>query len=494
MSMIKVTDLTFAYEGSYDRVFENVDFQIDTAWRLGLVGRNGRGKTTLLKLFAGELPFRGSIDASVDFEYFPYAYKRSSTPEELMYAVCPQAEKWEFERELNLLGVREDAWERTLDTLSGGERTKILLAALFSRENAFLLLDEPTNHLDRTAAETVARYLRAKRGFILVSHDRELLDACTDHTLSINRANIEVQSGSFSVWFENKQRKDQAEEQQNRKLVGEIRRLQDAAARTSEWSGEAERAKKGTKNSGLRPDRGYIGHKAAKMMQRAKNIERRRENAIEEKSALLKNIETAEELKLSPLAYRSERILETHDFSVCYSGKPIFEKLNVELRRGERLALTGVNGCGKSSVIRALCGEAVPYDGTLARPGDLKISYVPQDCSQLSGTLGEYAAAYGISVSLYFAILRKMDFERVMFEKDLAEFSEGQKKKAALARSLCESAHLYVWDEPLSFVDVFSRIQLEELILKFCPTLLFVEHDGRFVSRIATRTAEIVKA
>ena len=121
----------------------------------------------------------------------------------------------------------------------------------------------------------------------------------------------------------------------------------------------------------------------------------------------------------------------------------------------------------------------------------LRISYVPQDTSYLTGTLEEFAEKNNLEESLFKTVLRKMDFERVQFEKDMKEFSGGQKKKVLIAKSLCERAHLYVWDEPLNFIDVYSRMQIEQLIEKFSPTMLLVEHDMAFRDAVATKVIEI---
>ena len=165
MSMIRVKNLTFGYEGSYENVFENVNFQMDTDWKLGFTGRNGRGKTTFLKLLTGQMQYSGSIDASVDFEYFPYSVQN---PEDfavdVIREIAPAAEDWRIHRELSVLGA-EEALYRPFAQLSFGEQTKILLTALFLRENLFLLIDEPTNHLDEEGRRLLASYLKKKKGF-----------------------------------------------------------------------------------------------------------------------------------------------------------------------------------------------------------------------------------------------------------------------------------------------------------------------------------------
>ena len=191
MSLINVTNLTFGYDGSYDNIFENVSFQIDTDWKLGFTGRNGRGKTTFLNLLLGKYEYRGTIAAKTNFEYFPFAVTEPENHTiDVIESIYPDYELWQVMRELSLLQVDEDVLYRPFVTLSNGEQTKVLLAALFLKENSFLLIDEPTNHLDMEARKVVSDYLKSKRGFILVSHDRAFLDNCIDNILSINKTNI----------------------------------------------------------------------------------------------------------------------------------------------------------------------------------------------------------------------------------------------------------------------------------------------------------------
>lgn len=489
MSLINVKNLTFTYEGSHDPVFENVSLMLDTDWRLGLTGRNGRGKTTFLKLLMGEYPFSGQISVDVGFDYFPYeAIDRQRPTRDILAQMLPDVQEWEITRELNLLKTANGLLDQPFETLSNGEQTKVLLAALFLKQNRFLLIDEPTNHLDMDARAAVGGYLRQKRGFILISHDRALLDGCVDHILSINKTGIDLQKGNFSSWWQNKAWQDSFEQAENDKLKKDIKRLEQAAKRTASWSDAVEKTKYGTKNSGLRPDRGFIGHKAQKMMKRAKSLEQRQQTAIEEKSGLLKNVETADALKLWPLRYPGGTLATLEKVAIRYGERVICENISFSIARGDRIALCGPNGSGKSSLLKLILGEEIPYSGGLRLGGGLKISYVGQDASVLSGNLSDYARQWRLDESLFKAILRKLDFSRVQFEKDMGDFSAGQKKKVLLARSLCEQAHLYIWDEPLNFIDVYSRMQIEALLKTYAPTLLFVEHDRVFCQEIATQT------
>lgn len=495
MSQIKIENLTFSYPGSGDSVFENLNLQLDSDWKLGFIGRNGRGKTTLLRLLLGELlPEEGRITAALPFDYFPYPVEHKDwLTMEVLQERCGEAEDWRLLRELHLLDFPEEALWRPFASLSQGEQTKALLAALFLREGRFHLIDEPTNHLDGEARQKVSRWLAGKQGYILVSHDRAFLDGCVDHILALNKTGAEIQSGSFSSWWENKARRDAFEQDQNQRLRKEIQRLEEASRQRRQKADAVERAKTGISSqgkvkAGLRP---YLGEKSRKGQQQRKNIDRRAERAVEEKSQLLKDLEQNESLKLSPLTARG-RLLDLRELSLFYGEKPVCGPLSFQLEPGERIALHGRNGSGKSTLLKLLLGEtAAEYTGTVTRLSGLHISYLPQDTSFLHGSLRDFAREREIDESLFKAILRKMDFSRAQFEKDMADFSAGQKKKVLLAGSLCQQAHLYLWDEPLNYIDIYSRMQIEALLLQYRPTMVFVEHDVAFRQRVATKVIEL---
>ncbi len=508
MAQISVNDLTFCYEGSFDSIFENVSFSIDTDWKLGFIGRNGKGKTTFLNLLLGKYPYEGSIDTSVRFEYFPYripGHPPEATAADFLEKLRPGLEFWRVIRELPQIGENDEILYRPFDTLSFGERTKILLAVLFAGEGDFPLIDEPTNHLDFAARESVKNYLSSKKGFILVSHDRELLDACIDHVLVLNRKTIEVQSGNFSTWWENKRRRDQFAVSEDEKHRRQIQKLKEAARRTSTWADKSERTKIGVdpdrEHDRQKNRRSYIGVKTKKMQSRAKQMERRIDREIQEKEGLLQDLERPVELKLTQMVHYKTELVRLQDFSFRYAGMkaPVFTGLDLSVRQGERIALHGANGCGKSTVIKRILQEAglsriksVYSEAGICQtvPG-LVISYVDQDTSGVRGGVSEYCQEHGLDRSLFCTVLRQLDFERSQFFKDMAEYSEGQKKKVLLAASMASPAHLYLWDEPLNYIDVFSRIQLETLLLEYRPTMLFVEHDARFREKVATKVVTL---
>ena len=487
MSLIKIENLTFAYPGSFDNVFENANVQLDSDWKLGFVGRNGRGKTTLFRLMLDEYEYSGKIISSVKFDYFPYEVKdESQLTLDILTDVCPTAEEWEIIREVSYLDVDTAALYRPFTTLSNGEQTKVLLAALFLGQNNFLLIDEPTNHLDMQARKTVASYLNKKKGFILISHDRAFLDACVDHILSINKSDIEVKKCDFSTWLYNFENQQTLEAEQNERLRKDVKRLKQAARRTADWSDKVEKTKIGGGFS-----KGHIGHMSAKMMQKSKNLQNRQNKALEEKSKLLKNVEYDEQLKLYPLQYRSGKLAQFGSICVIYDGREINPPISFDINSGDRIFLSGKNGCGKSSLLKLLYDKSIQYNGSFFKGSNLIVSVIPQDTSSLSGALDDFTFQRNIDGVLFKAILQKLGFNKLQFEKDMSEYSAGQKKKVYIAASLCDKAHLYIWDEPLNYIDIYSRRQIEKLILEYQPTMIMVEHDKAFQEAVATKIIQI---
>ncbi len=505
MSQILVNDLTFSHEGSADDIFINTNFTIDTDWKLGLIGRNGKGKTTFLNLLMGKYDYSGSITTSAHFDYFPYPVspkegQRSAS--ELMDGWKPGVELWQVVIQLEELKMDADFLYRPFLTLSNGERTRIMLAVLFADENDFLLIDEPTNHLDGKAREIVKDYLSGKKGFILVSHDRDLLDGVCDHVLVLNRETIEVQAGNFSSWWENKEKKDAFSRSENEKHLKEIGKLRSAADRSSRWAERSENRKIGfdpvKEHDRSIATRSFIGAKTKKMQSRVKAYETRIGREIEEKEGLLQDIERDADLKIEPLSFHKEILIDAFDLSLQYEGaeRKLFENLRFQVKRGERVLLSGPNGCGKSSILRAVLQQAggngstdlaaLKISGRLDAASGLIISYVNQDTSFLKGPLRDFCEERGLNESLFLAVLRQLDLGREQFSKRMEDFSEGQKKKVLIAASLITPAHLYIWDEPLNYIDVFSRMQIEKLILRYEPTMLLVEHDVRFQEKVAT--------
>ncbi len=313
---------------------------------------------------------------------------------------------------------------------------------------------------------------------------------------------MEVQAGNFSTWWENKEKTDAFRQAENEKHIKEIGKLKNAADRTGKWAEKSEGSKIGfdpvKEHDRSIATRSFIGAKTKKMQARVKAVERRINREITEKEGLLQDIERVNDLKLQPLRYHKEVLINAYDLSLRYADadRELFRGLRFQVRRGERVVLSGDNGCGKSSVLKAILRKNDPEghesenklitEGTLDVASGLVVSYVYQDTSFLRGTLREFCKKRGLEESMFLAVLRQLDMQREQFVKNMEDFSEGQKKKVLIAASLITPAHLYIWDEPLNYIDVFSRMQIEKLILEFEPTMLLVEHDVSFRKKVAT--------
>ena len=330
----------------------------------------------------------------------------------------------------------------------------------------------------------IGEYLKRQKGFLLVSHDRYFIDSCCDHVMAINPQSIDVVNGNFSSWYENKTKKDEREMMLNKKLKKDIIKMESSKRQKQNWGYQIEKSKKGA------ADKGYVGHMAAKMMKRSRAIEKRQQQAIEKKKTLLKDIEEYDDLKIHCLKYFQNQILQFQHFSLSYDHHQIFEDLSLTIHHRDRILLKGPNGCGKSSLIHFILGEKIEHNGQYICGSQLKISYVPQDCTFLSGSLDDWIEQCHSDLTLVKTLLRKLGFSREHFDIPLEKLSQGQKKKVMLAISLATPAHLYIWDEPLNYIDIFSRIQIEQAILNYQPTLLFVEHDQYFQETIATEVID----
>ena len=518
MSAIVFDSVTFYYESPLDKIFDGVTLNIDTGWKLGVVGRNGRGKTTLLNLISGNIsPVAGKVSSDIKPLYFPYLpkdpggkvldiIKDTIAPfrmwEEKMEELLAEGserslpkygeilEKYQdaggyeidalIEKEVTEIHLDTDILQRPFDTLSGGERTKVLLIPLFLKKDFFPLIDEPTNHLDIKGRETLGEYLSKKSGFILVSHDRHFLDLCTDHILSINKSDVRINKGNYSQWKYNIDIEKEFEKRKNENLKREIRSLEESAKRKRAWSVNKEKEKKGAY------DKGYIGHRAAKMMKRALNIEKRVQDNLEEKKSLLKNLEKERNLKLDTADNAPGQVLSLHNVYKSFGEKNVLQNFSLTIYKGDRIAVTGPNGCGKTSLFKIITGELKPDSGSIYLPGYISISYARQIPLWSRGYLREHIAGCGIDETRFRNIMGAFGAEGELFERPLETFSRGELKKVELCRSFLEPSDLLIWDEPVNYIDIASREQIEKVILASNPTIIFVEHDRAFIEEVAT--------
>lgn len=496
MSTIDVNQVSFSYGGSGLTLFDEVSLNIQTEWKLGLIGRNGRGKTTFFNLLQNKLPYSGQITHQEEFVYFPQYVSDETKYTYDIIDELNQCELWEVEKELSLLGLESDVLWRPYSSLSGGEKTKVLLAMLFADTDRFPLIDEPTNHLDMEARQQVADYLKQKRtGFIVISHDRIFIDEVCDHIMSIDKSKIEIIQGNYSSYQFQKDRQDSTEKAQNDKLQKEVSRLKETATKKSQWSTSREGDKYGkshVKNSGSVGGTGFIGARAAKVMKKSKVLERRMASEIEEKEQLLKNIEFIDPLTMNIQETHHKTFLRLEDVSLSFDGEALFNPVTFEIEKGDIVVLKGGNGSGKTSLIKAILNQFEgEMTGEMTAFDEENWSLVRQNYAQNTGTITDFCKKHDLDREMFLSNLRKLGMERELFNNKIEHLSMGQRKKVELAKSLTQASSFYLWDEPLNYLDLFNYEQLEEVILEKNPTMLIVEHDQLFVDKIATKIIEL---
>jgi lincosamide and streptogramin A transport system ATP-binding/permease protein len=530
--------LSFAYDGAESETFTNLDLVIDTRWRAALVGANGRGKTTLLRLLAGELlPDRGEIERPASCLLFSSEAAPGLTAFEAAKDVCGPFRAWEREierllargdepslarygevemdyrarggyeldarlsAELEQLGVSDGLSRRPFDALSGGEQTRARLAGLFATEGSYPLIDEPTNHLDLEGRRLLAEYLADKEGFLLVSHDRAFLDAAVDHVIALNPETVDVQRSDYSTWRNAHLTRLADQARSNALLKKDIARLE-TAARSRRAGAEAREA---DKTAGGKPrlpserggDSGFIGARAARQMKRALAAERRAGRAADRRRESLTDVEKtyplimAEPPTPAPL---KEPLVRVRNLRIGWQ-EWLFEPITFEIQDGERIALTGPNGSGKSSLLALLDGNALAKaEGDWTVHGRILTSRSWQIPRWRQGRLRERLLASSLDESRFRQLMAALGVRGGVLDQPLEHLSQGQLKKIELARSLSKPAHLYLWDEPLNYVDVDTRERIEAALLEAVAAIIFVEHDARFVETVATRRVRLVPA
>ena len=525
MSTISLHKVSLQFPGQSKPLFDDLSLKIDTRWRCGLVGRNGRGKSSLLRLLTlAILPDRGTVALQERAVLCarPDPSLRSTTREVIRDVVAPFT-RWEqemadllaegsppslnrygnimqeyehhggyeianrIERECDSLNVDPHCLDRPFSSLSGGEQTRAMIASIFLMRDAYPLLDEPTDHLDLEGRAVLARYLRLQSGFLLASHDRDLLDECTDHIIAIHRSGVDIHKGNYSTWHAQMLLKEEHERKTAEKIERQVTILKQSAKDRRQWSN----ARESTKTGGM--DSGFEGARAARQMKRAIAIERRINKELGEKEKLLRNRETIYRLRVKENGKLPEFVLRADQVTMQFGERVVFEDLSLEVRRGDRIALTGPNGCGKTTMFRLLCGELAPVAGAVHRPPHLSLGISHQHPRWTRGLLRGHLLDAKLDETQFRTILGALGVGGEVFDQPLESFSYGQRKKVDLARALSTPADAHLWDEPTNAIDLYAREELERAVLRERPTLLFIDHDSAFVRNIATRILRFVE-
>lgn len=272
--------------------------------------------------------------------------------------------------------------------------------------------------------------------------------------------------------------------------------MKKTAAEKAEWanSREGDKTKKRVgfiDTEARRVNRGAIGADAARTMKRSKAIVNRMETQISEKEKLLKDLESIDSLKMCPNQSHHKRLLTVENLQLGYE-EMLFDPISFSIEQQECVAITGPNGSGKSSIIQYLLGGFTGQSkGAVTRSATISISYVRQNYEDNTGTLTDFAQKNQLDLELFLNNLRKLGMERNVFHTSIENMSMGQRKKVELAQSFAQSADLYIWDEPLNYLDVFNQEQIEQLLVQVKPAMLIVDHDQRFLEKVATKRIDL---
>lgn len=526
MSQIIFHEMSYHYVDFYNPVFDKISLCLDTDWKTGLIGRNGRGKTTLLKLLSGALvPSSGAISSAVQASYFPYGYSGSfrntldvvkemiggirtlelamesalaANDSDTYFALLEQYQTLDgysvesgIYKEAEHMQLNSHLLEQDFETLSGGEKTRMIILALFLRRDGYVLLDEPTNHLDQAGKDALASYLKKKHGYLVVSHDSRFLNEVTDHILSINKTNLTLEHGNYATWKQNVLQRETFELRTRQRLEQEIRQLSRQSEENREWSAIGNTQKYHfASNARTNGTRAY--------MRQAKRAEGQIMKNLEEKKGLLRNLEQAEELAILQERLADEDyILKAEGLSFSYEeGRPLLHNLTIRIAEGERVWLRGKNGAGKSTLLRLLCGTLPCASVHCAE--NLTITTAFQEPEWIRGNISdcfrrESQPSDAISETepyryeRFLELCRRFDLPKDFTQRPLETLSSGELKKIDIARALSTRHQLLFLDEPLNYMDALFREQLTKALCENDVTAIFVEHDEDFGNAVATR-------
>ncbi|WP_299964030.1 ribosomal protection-like ABC-F family protein [uncultured Oscillibacter sp.] len=518
MIEIQINSLVKSFEVGHN-VLDGLTFQIDQGERVGLLGRNGAGKTTLFRILTGELDHdegqvsiadRHRLGLISQIPVYPAGY----TVEDVLRSAFARLESLAGEMEAlegrmaagesdpallrrygslaerfevfggydtdvavnkiaNGLSISPEQRKQLFDSLSGGEKTRVNLGRLILEDTDILLLDEPTNHLDLHATEWLEEYIRGFRGTVLaISHDRYFLDRVVTRVIEIEGGKAEFYSGNYSFYAVEKERRYQERLKQYQKEQAKIEQLEKAAEQLRVWA--------------------FMG--MDKTYRRAVNIERR----IERMRTTAKPTKARKmDARFSTAEFHGDEMLGIRNVAKSYGDKHLFDSISLKVEGGERIALIGDNGTGKSTLIKMIMGELYPDDGRIKLGPQAKPAYLPQiihfDHPDWNLVENMMASKRGLSAQSARNRLAAYDFRGEDVFKPVSVLSGGEQSRLRLCMLMDGEVNFLILDEPTNHLDIASREWIEEAVESYDGTLLFVSHDRYFINRFATRIWELAE-
>ncbi|RAP78724.1 ribosomal protection-like ABC-F family protein [Paenibacillus montanisoli] len=481
-------------------VLENVDADFAMRERIGLVGMNGAGKTTLANLIFGSIqPDEGKLTFHKNQLRIGYLLQSTSYTVHAFSTMMEQepdsretAQFLEAASHLGLHKVMEWDGER-LAGLSGGEKTKLAIAHIWSSKPDILLLDEPTNHLDFEGVDWLVQELKRYNGTtIMISHDRYFLDQTVDRIIELENGKSAPYPGNYTFYRDEKARRYQSqlhqyEEQQKyeQKIEAEINRLKN-------WSDKAHReAGKVGKMAEMRGTKEFYRSKAKNMDKQIKSRLHRLEKI---------DLEGVKKPKEEAKVYfgwdqpdkRGRRLVEAQRIGKAYGERSLFNDSSFYLQRGEKIGLLGPNGSGKTTLIQMLLGQRAVDSGRLWISPTANVAYLTQDVTDLDQqrtVLELLQDSYEIrsDVGKARTMLANMGFDAAMLQKPIHQLSLGERTRIKLSQLMMKEQDLLILDEPTNHLDLASREQLEETLSEYNGTLIIVSHDRYLIDKICDK-------
>ncbi|HZK43768.1 MAG TPA: ABC-F family ATP-binding cassette domain-containing protein, partial [Syntrophomonadaceae bacterium] len=470
------------------KILDGVDIDICRGDRIGLVGRNGAGKTTIANILASELNAdAGTITTSREHISIGYLRQTESYPEVTFNKMIPEQERGEFQRITSHLGLdKVRNWsEERLQNLSGGERTKFALAKVWASKPDLVILDEPTNHMDFEGMKHLISKLENYQGaVIIISHNRYFLDQTVSQIAEIENGIIRIFQGNYSSYREAKQKNYESKQHAYESQQNEQRKIETAINQLQSWSGKAHREsrQKARRTGGSKE---YYRAKAKRTDQAVKSQIRRLERMSDE------GIERPTKGRRVNFVLQApkrggRRLLEADRISKSYGKLLLFTDSSFYINRGEKIGILGPNGCGKTTLIKNILGQETLSAGELSISPTTKIAYVSQELpEEEKHTLKDKIEKWKLEKQKeVFDLLIQLGLTYDRLSVNLEDLSRGERMKIDIALAIMGEYDLLILDEPTNHLDLPSREALEDSLIMFQGTIIIISHDRYLLKRV----------
>ncbi|ARU60842.1 hypothetical protein CBW65_06845 [Tumebacillus avium] len=472
-------------------LIQHVDLEIRSGDRIGLIGPNGEGKSTLMRMLAGvDEPESGTLLTSCITGYIPQSMEGDGSLKVTdWFARQDVLPNLEIAKEL---GVGDHVWERPVESLSGGEQTKIALLAALSVRPELLLLDEPTNHLDLDAVRWLEKTLKKlKVALVVISHDRRFLDEVTNTTWELKKGKLTAFPGNYThyaAWVESERERI---EQEYSEYLKEKGRLEEAITRKQQWAAKGAKGRKATDSfarhlKAIDQARVLKTHSTVKAMQRRLDDmepEEKPEQRLVAKVRFL-DIEEAER----PVLVRGEEI------SFGYEERRLLTDVNFEVEKQDRIALIGPNGAGKTTLLKMFTGELAPQEGQLRVTPTANLGYFDQVFATLNlerSLLDDLLQLDGMDRTTARIFLGSFLFRDDEVFRKLSTLSYGERVRYVFVKLILSRTNTLVLDEPSNHLDIVTREKVEEALSDYPGAVICASHDRYFLEKLTNKVWEL---